>query len=126
MRWASLTPLLPSVAFGSHGPVLPAGFGNPLGTTSLPWTFTLTGAGTLTVTDVQTSGDRFELFDNGVPMGPAASPFTAPGQNPGQAAVGAFTSVPVPFVETGVSDINYALGDTNYSSGTGAHHPLPA
>ena len=120
---ASNTPLLGSDAFGSHGPVLPNGFGDPLGTSNPPWTFTLTSSGTLTVTDMQVSGDRFELFDNGIAMTPAASPFTAPGQNPGQAAIGDKTSVPVPNVETGMFNINTALGDTNYSSGTFGLHP---
>jgi hypothetical protein len=108
-----------------HGPVLPGGFGNSVSAPSSPWTITLSRSGTLTVTDVQTAGDQFTLFDNGVAMTLAASPFTAPGQNPGQAgAAGGNTSTPSCInCETGMTDINAALGDTNYSSGTFALDP---
>ena len=127
------SPLFGNASFAdTHGPVLPwPAFANALpapGSTGLPngavWTITLSHSGTLTVTDVETAGDRFELWDNGVPMGPAASPFGPAPQNPGQAAVGNATSVPGCLgCETGVSDINYALGDSNYSSGTFRLHP---
>ena len=110
-----------------NGPVLPSGFANsvaaPDGTA---WTITLAPyqSGTLTVTDVETSGDQFQMFDNGVPMSPAASPFTALGQNPGQVSPGGgLTSIPCDYCEYGVSDINYALGDANYSSATFALYP---
>lgn len=111
----------------THGPTLPwPSFGNAL---NLPdnsanaWTVTIQGRGTLTVTDVQVSGDRFELFDNGLPMAPAPSPFGPAPQNPGQAAVGDLTSLPCPNCESnGSPDINYFLGDANYSSGTFALH----
>jgi hypothetical protein len=127
--------ITPSPIFGNsfgtvftHGPTLPwPTFGNAI---NLPanslnaWSVTIDGAGTLTVTDVETSGDQFELFDNGVPMAPAASPFGPAPQNPGQAAVGNLTSVPCNACEEQGSnpDINYFLGDTNYSSGTFALH----
>jgi hypothetical protein len=39
-------------------------------------------------------------------------------QNPGQAAVGNMTSVPCVRCATDVSDINFALGDSDFSSGT--------
>ncbi len=110
----------PAIQTDTHGPVLPGGFADavnaPAGNS---WTITLASAGTLTVTDVETSGDRFQMFDNGVGMTPAASPFHALGQNPGQAGLaGGFTSVPNPNASFGVTDINAALGDANYSSGT--------
>ena len=109
----------PGVAASTDGPVLPGGFANaalaPAGTS---WTITLSGAGTLTVTDVEESGDMFQLFDNGSPMTLAASPFTATGQNPGQAGViGGFTSTPNLGDQVG-EDIDGALGDANFSSGT--------
>jgi hypothetical protein len=113
------SPLTGAGAYGTHGPVLPGGFANAVGAPTAPWTITLSKAGTLTVTDVQTSGDQFTLYDNGVAMTLAASPFTAAGQNPGQAgAAGGNTSAPCFGCETGVANINYALGDSNYSSGT--------
>ena len=109
-----------AVAFGTNGPVLPGGFANAIVAPTAPWTITLSMGGTLTVTDLQTAGDQFTLFDNGMAMTPAASPFTAAGQNPGQAgAAGGNTSTPgCNGCETGVGNINSALGDTNYSSGT--------
>jgi len=67
---------------------------------------------------VQATGDQFTVFDNGIPMSAAASPFTAPGQNPGQVSPGGGrTSVPVlggPFT----NNINEALGNADFSSAT--------
>jgi hypothetical protein len=117
---ASGTPLLGGAIFGSgtNGPVKGGGFANALALPQSPWTITLTGTGTLTVTDVEASGDRFELLDNGVLMTPASSPFTAAGQNPGQAGLsGGLTSVPSSGDYVG-ENINSALGDANFSSGT--------
>lgn len=112
-----------SAITGTHGPVLGGGFGNAITSPQAPWSITLTGAGTLTVTDVETSGDRFQLFDNGVAMTPTASPFTGVGQNAGQAGLAnGLTSVPVPNGSFGVEDINAALGNADYSSGTFALH----
>jgi PEP-CTERM motif len=108
----------------THGPILPwPNFGNAIdlpATTTNSWAVFTSNGGTLTVTDVQTSGDRFALFDNGNPMAPANSPFGPAPQNPGQAAVGNLTSAPCNFCEVQGSnpDINYFLGDANYSSGT--------
>ena len=77
------------------------------------WTIILSHSGCLTVTDVEYPGYQFELFDNGIAMTPAASPFGPAPQNPGQAAVGNATSVPGCIsCETGVNDINFALGDS--------------
>jgi hypothetical protein len=124
--------VVPSAVFGPgytnypNGPVLPGGFAGsisaPTGTT---WTITAgAGGGTFTVTDVETSGDAFQIFDNGNPIGLATSPFTASGQNPGQAGVaGGYTSTPNAFASSGVYDINVALGNANYSSGTFALLP---
>jgi hypothetical protein len=104
---------------GTHGPVLPGGFADAVVAPGAPWTITLLGSGTLTVTDFEASGDQFQLFDNGVAMNPAASPFTALGQNPGQAALaGGFTSNPTVGGNYTAPDINAALGDANFSSGT--------
>lgn len=117
----------PGADFASltNGPVLPGGFSDaiaaPAGTS---WTITTTGGGTFTVTDTEASGDQFQLFDNGVAMTPAASPFTFAGQNPGQAGqAGGFTSastVGAPYI---FGDINASLGDPNFSSGTFALLP---
>ena len=108
----------------THGPLLPGGFGNSVAAPTAPWTITLSKSGTLTVTDVQTSGDQFTLFDNGVAMAGAASPFTAAGQSPGQNTIGGgATSTPVPFGSTGVTDINLALGNADYSLATFALGP---
>ena len=82
-------PLGPGIPLGVNGPVLPSGFADaiiaPAGNS---WTITLTSAGTLTVTDVGIPGDRFQMFDNGIAMLAAPSPFTGPGQNPGQVSPG--------------------------------------
>jgi hypothetical protein len=116
----------PSPIFGPgfvadfHGPVLPGGFADAvLAPSGTSWTITLSAPGTLTVTDVETSGDQFQIFINGSPASLATSPFTALGQNAGQEGLaGGFTSNPVASASFGVSDINQALGDANYSSGT--------
>ena len=109
-------------AFGTDGPVLGGGFASalaaPAGTT---WTITLTSPGTLTVTDLQTAGDFFTVFDDGSQMLAATSPFTAAGQNPGQVSPGAgLTSFPCSrcFDTSAGADINEALGNANYSSAT--------
>ena len=114
----------------THGPILPwpafgdsvAAPGNTAGAIGATWTITLSHSGTLTVTDIEQPGDQFELFDNGIAMTPAASPFGPAPQNPGQAAVGNATSVPVVGL-TADNDINFALGDSDYSSGTFHLHP---
>jgi hypothetical protein len=122
---ASNTPLVGGAQIGgtgTNGPVQGGGFAKAVSSPQSPWTITLTGTGTLTVTDVEISGDRFQLWDNGVLMTPASSPFTASGQNPGQTAVGGETSAPVNGDTSVNENINLALGDANYSSGTFALH----
>jgi hypothetical protein len=143
------TPLLGGVdyALGVNGPILqppvgpcaptaPVGFANAVAAPDPAWVITLPCGGTLTVTDVEESGDQFALFDNGKPMTLAASPFTGPGQNPGWAGIisngfdcgppdgelvaagNSCTSVPVPGASNDANDINVSLGDPNMSSGT--------
>jgi hypothetical protein len=105
-------------SLGTDGPSAPAGFANAVTAPASPWVITLTHPGTLTVVDIQASGDQFQLFDNGVAMTPAASPFTGAGQNPGQAALpGGLTSAPTAGAYVG-ADINAALGNADFSSGT--------
>ena len=113
-------PLGPGIPLGVNGPVLPSGFANaisaPVGTS---WTITLTSASTLTVTDQEFPGDQFQMFDNGIAMLAAPSPFTGPGQNPGQVSPGnGMTSAPCPGCSTFAGDINVALGNAQFSSGT--------
>src|SRR5271165_1698460 len=98
-------------SLGTDGPRLGGGVANAITAPAGPWVITLTHAGTLTVTDIQSSGDQFHLFDNGVAMTPAPSPFTALGQHPGAAGLaGGFTSAPTVDHYVG-ADINAALGD---------------
>ena len=107
------------ISLGTHGPVLPGGFANPIDAPAgTSWTITLTSAGALTVTDFEGSGDQFQMFDNGIAMTAALSPFTAPGQNPGQVSPGnGLTSAPNGN-SSGSGDINAALGNSNFSSAT--------
>ena len=112
----------PAVFLGTNGPLVGGGFADsvaaPAGTT---WTVTLTSPGTLTLTDLQLSGDQFTASDNGSVMSAATSPFTATGQNPGQVSPGAgLTSFPCSrcFDTSAGVDINEALGNANYSSAT--------
>jgi len=109
---------------GPCGPTAPNGFANAIASPAPAWAITLPCGGTLTVTDVEASGDQFQMFDsvNGGPivcLGPAASPFTGPGQNPGWVSPGCgLTSVPVPDASFDGEDINVSLGDPDMSSAT--------
>jgi hypothetical protein len=49
---------------GTDGPVLPGGFADAVLAPATPWVITLSHYGTLTVTDVEASGDFFQMFDN--------------------------------------------------------------
>lgn len=123
------------IGLGVHGPILqppvgpcsptiPLGFANAVASPNPAWVITAPCGGTLTVTDVEVSGDRFQMFDNGVPMAPAPSPFTGPGQNPGWVSPGnGLTSVPVASASSDGEDINLALGDPNMSSATFRLYP---
>jgi hypothetical protein len=54
-----------------NGPVgcIPSPSGNSQFAPDPPWTFTLVGPGTITVTDIALSGDTFDVFDFGVLIG---------------------------------------------------------
>jgi len=110
----------PPYNVATDGPVLPGGFANSIvAPTGTSWTITLSGNGTLTVTDLQISGDLFQMYDNSVLMVFAASPFTAPGQNPGQVTPGSgYTSYPCVGCANAYEDINGALGNAYFSSAT--------
>jgi hypothetical protein len=91
-----------------------------LAPTGTSWQITLATSGTLTVTDLEASGDQFQVFDNGATMSLASSPFTVSPQNPGQPGYidgGSFTSDPSSGGYVG-EDINDALGNAEFSSGT--------
>ena len=82
--------------------------------TGSSWTVNVgPGGGFLVVTDVETSGDQFQMFVNGNPA--LAAPSILGSQ---QALANGYTSNPVYGAESGVTDIAYALSDPNYSSGT--------
>jgi PEP-CTERM motif len=124
----SNTPLLagPIIGLGTNGPVLPNfNKGNALpapgngGTPNLLTAIiTLPHGGTLLVTDVEESGDRFAMFVNGNPavQAPAGATGLIPG---GQQSIGNLTSVPCNFCDISAGqNISTALSDANYSSGT--------
>jgi hypothetical protein len=103
----------PSFAPGVNGPLYGGGVANsidaPAGTS---WTVTLSGPGLLTVTDLEVSGDEFQVFVNGV----AATVATAwVGQN---GLPGGFTSTSCFGCSSVGSDISAALGNADFSSGT--------
>jgi hypothetical protein len=103
----------------TDGPVLSSGFANSIAAPSgTSWQITLTGSGTLTVTDLEDSGDQFQLYDNGVLMSAAASPFTAAGQNPGQTSPGSGNTSSPSNGGYADEDINSALGNADFSSAT--------
>lgn len=106
----------PPYGTGVDGEILPGGTENsiaaPAGT---GWI--INGAGTLTVTDLEDSGDQFELFDNGAPMALASSPFAIPGQAGFISGGNSYTSNPT-YGDYVDEDIDEALGDSNFSSGT--------
>ena len=102
---------------GVDGEVLPGGTANaidaPAGT---GWI--IDGAGTLTVTDLEDSGDYFEVFDNGAPMALAASPFAIPGQSGVISGGDSDTSSPCYGCDYVGEDIDAALSNADFSSGT--------
>jgi hypothetical protein len=110
----------PVVRTASDGPVRTGGFANSVDAPAgASWTIRLSGSGTLTVVDIEEEGDYFQMFDNGVAMTAAVSPFTAPGQNPGNASPGGgLTPVPCYDCTNLGTDINVALGAVAMSSGT--------
>lgn len=106
----------------SNGPILPSGtqasaVSAPSGTS---WTVTLSGAGYLTVTDIETSGDYFTVYDNGNPMALATG---ALGGQSGVISGGlSYTSTPCNYCAFS-ADISAALANPDYSSGTFALLP---
>jgi hypothetical protein len=121
----SPSPLVGPVHQGTNGPLLGGGVGNSIGTPTvggvLSATITLPNGGYLTVTDVQTSNDQFNMQVNGV----GATPFTPddPLNPAGQAGLaGGDTSVPTDGHTGcnggGAENISACLADPFYSSGT--------
>jgi len=121
-------------ALNTTGPILPNPTIQPTALAA-PYTngvltaiVTLVHGGTLLVTDVQTSGDQFQIFVNGNPA--AIAPAGATGIVPGgqQSYNGAdvksndldgLTSLPLSTTDNSCGiDIKCALADANYSSGT--------
>lgn len=107
---------------GVDGPILPSGnnFANSvLAPTGTSWQITLTTSGTLTVTDLEATGDEFQMFDNGNPMAAAASPFVVAPQNPGWVSPGdGDTSASTVGGPYDGGDINASLGNPDMSSAT--------
>ncbi len=62
---------------GTDGPVPPDRFADAMLAPLTRWVVTLSQYATLTVTDVEASGDYFQMFDDSLPMIPAHSRFTA-------------------------------------------------
>lgn len=90
-----------------------------LAPTGTSWQITLATSGTLTVTDLEATGDEFQLFDNGSPLAAAASPFVVSPQNPGWASPGnGDTSASTVGGSYDGGDINAALGNADMSSAT--------
>ncbi len=106
----------PPYGDGTDGEILPGGTEDSIDAPAgSGWI--IDGAGTLTVTDVEASGDYFEVFDNGSPMALAASPFSIPGQSGVISGGDSYTSTPSGGDYVG-EDIDNALADSNFSSGT--------
>ena len=51
-------------------------------TNTVPWTFTLAGTGSIFVLDLGDIGDRFEVFDNLISLGPTSAITTGNGTSP--------------------------------------------
>lgn len=104
------------VSFGTGiaGPILPSGTAGATLLNGTNWAITAANGGYITITDVESSGDQFQLTDNGVAMTPTA--ITPLGGQIGLA--NGVTSAPTTGDNTAADDIGSALGDGNYSSGT--------
>lgn len=110
----------PADETGYDGPVLPSGTADsinaPDGTI---WTVTLSGSGTLTVTDLEDSGDQFQVWDNGNAMALAPSPFITDSGQAGLISDGnSYTSTPCVGCDYVGEDIGAALSSADFSSGT--------
>ena len=80
------------------------------------WSVTLAGNGYLVVTDLEESGDQFQVNVNGVAASLTTNNLSPAGQT---GLAGGFTSTPnVGADGSAGEDIGIALGDANYSSGT--------
>lgn len=129
------TPLLGGAflgGLGQNGPILPSpntgsALAAPIVGGGLSAIITLPYGGYLTVTDVEVSGDQFQMFVNGSPAIPApagASGLVPAGQQSynGLDINGVFlnglTSLPIPFGNSIGEDISVALNNANFSSGT--------
>jgi hypothetical protein len=71
-------------AFACNSLCVPSSGGNAQFAPNPPWTFTLLGAGSITVTDAFNRGDSFDVFDFGVLIGstPTVPEFDTCGSNP--------------------------------------------
>ena len=71
-------------AFGCNALCTPSFGGNSQFAPNPPWTFTLFGVGSITVTDAFNRGDTFDVFDFGVLIGstPSVPEFDTCGTNP--------------------------------------------
>jgi len=81
---------------GTNGPVLPSGTASAVQAPAT-WSITLANGGSLTVTDVEASGDQFSLFTNGNLLDDTSTP-----------TIGTFCG----------TDISCALANPDFSSGT--------
>ena len=97
---------------GTHGPILPSGFQGATAITATSWFIDAPNGGYITITDVESSGDQFQLTDNSGLMTPATG---ALGGNTGLA--NGLTSNPT-VGSTASENISTALGDPTFSSGT--------
>ena len=107
-----------------YGPPFVTGFNGPLpggGTafsisapTGTSWTINMATAGYITFTDLEISGDEFQVFINGVAATLATNNLIPSGQS---GLAGGFTSASGLGSSVG-EDISAALLDANYSSGT--------
>ena len=103
---------------------------NGVSAPSAPWTITLSKPTTLTVTDVEASGDQFTLYDNGVLLGTTSTPNY--GDYVGECiscaladpnfSHGTFTLAAGTNVITGVFDGSVGYGDGDFGIGV----PEPA
>jgi len=109
---------------GVHGPLPGGGFGDAIASPGVfgdagSWVITLPSSGWITFTDMEISGDQFQIFIDGVAASLAVNNLTPSGQT---GLAGGLTSTPNPNASSGVTDISVALADANYSSGTFALH----
>ncbi|HBK05394.1 MAG TPA: hypothetical protein DDZ81_05960 [Acetobacteraceae bacterium] len=103
-----------SFGTGIAGPILPSGTADASALTATSWVITAPNGGYITITDGESSGDQFQLTDNGSFM-------TSTGTTPLGGQVGlssGLTSTPTVGTNTAAENIGSALGNAAYSSGT--------